>query len=119
MNNYKKLEVWRKAIDLVEDAYHLTKKFPKEEIFGLTSQIRRCCISIPSNIAEGAGRNGKKEFVNFLGIASGSCCELDTQLILAERLGYLKPDDTNSVLDKIDHIQQMNVNLIRKLSSAS
>jgi four helix bundle protein len=90
MNDYKKLQVWREAMDLVSDVYRLTKKFQKEEMFGLTSQMRRCSVSIPSNIAEGAGRNGNKEFIHFLGITFGSCCELDTQLIIAERLGYIE-----------------------------
>ena len=115
MNYYKKLEIWKESIDLVTEVYKLLKKFPKEEIYALTSQIKRCSVSIPSNIAEGAGRNGKNEFIQFLGIAGGSCCELDTQLILAERLGYLESKDVISIFDKLDKIHRMNVNLIRSL----
>ncbi|HET7361498.1 MAG TPA: four helix bundle protein [Salinimicrobium sp.] len=72
MNYFKELKVWQKAIDLVTETYLKTRNFPKEEVYGLTSQIRRCCVSIPSNIAEGCGRKGVKDFNNFLGIALGS-----------------------------------------------
>ncbi len=119
MNNYKKLDIWKEAIELVADTYQLTKKFPKEEIYALTSQIKRCSVSIPSNIAEGAGRNGIQEFINFLGISAGSCCELETQLILAERLGYLVMDEVNPIFEKIAYIQRMNVNLIKSLRRSS
>lgn len=119
MNNYKKLEVWRESMNLAVDVYNLTLGYPKAEMFGLTAQIRRCSVSIPSNIAEGAGRNGNKEFVNFLGIANGSCCELDTQLILSVRLGYLNMEEIENILDKIDHIQKMNFNLIRRLRESN
>ncbi len=115
MNYYKKLDIWNESIELVSDVYKLTQKFPREEIYSLTSQIRRSSVSIPSNIAEGAGRNGKNEFINFLGIAGGSCCELDTQLILAQRLGYIKTEEIKIVFDRLDHIQRMVINLIRKL----
>jgi four helix bundle protein len=118
MNYYKKLEVWKEAMILVTEVYQLTKKFPKEELYALTSQIKRCSVSIPSNIAEGAGRNGRKEFISFLGIAGGSCCELDTQLILAERLGYLDSTDTIAVLARLESIKRMNVKLIQSLKSA-
>ena len=115
MNNYKKLEIWQEAMNLVCDVYKLTKKFPKEEMYGLASQIRRCSVSVPSNVAEGAGRNGNNEFINFLGIACGSCCELDTQLILASRLGYLEINETMDVFKKIEYIKRMIVNLIKRL----
>ena len=104
---------------MVTEVYKLTKKFPKEEVYSLTSQIRRCSVSIPSNIAEGSGRNGNKEFINFLGIANGSCCELDTQLILAERLGYLENKEIINVQDRIDHLKRMTINLIKRLKEAS
>ena len=115
MNNYKKLEIWQEAMNLVCDVYKLTKKFPKEEMYGLASQIRRCSVSVPSNVAEGAGRNGNNEFINFLGIACGSCCELDTQLILAERFGYINSTDSANVLIRLDRIKKMIVGLINKL----
>ena len=89
MNKFKDLLVWQKAIDLTEFVYLLTTQFPSEEKYGLTSQIRRCVVSIPSNIAEGAGRNSKNEFKHFLSIAFGSSYELETQLILANRFNYI------------------------------
>src|SRR6478752_105162 len=89
MNNYKELKVWQKSVDLAVKRYRSTGNFPREEIYGLTSQIRRSAVSIPSNIAEGAGRNSKKDFNNFLGISNGSSCELETQLIIANRVEFL------------------------------
>lgn len=88
--DYKDLTVWQKAIDLVTEVYKATKEFPKEELYGLTSQLRQCAVSVPSNIAEGQGRLTRGEFRQFLGHAKGSLAELDTQLIIAEKLGYLK-----------------------------
>jgi len=90
---HKNLRAWQLGMEIVERLYALTGNFPSEEKYGLTSQIRRCGVSIPSNIAEGAGRNTKKEFVNFLHIAQGSLSELDTQLELAKRLGFIKEDE--------------------------
>jgi four helix bundle protein len=87
MGGYQDLEVWQKAMGLAENVYNCTMAFPKEEIYGLTSQIRRAAISIPSNIAEGASRAGTKEFLQFLHVARGSASELETQLLLAEKLG--------------------------------
>jgi len=84
--NHKKLDVWKEAINLVKIVYEMTNKFPKEEIYGITSQIRRCVISVPSNIAEGAGRKSNKEYIQFLNIARGSLAELDTQIILTKEL---------------------------------
>jgi four helix bundle protein len=89
MGGFRDLIVWQKSIDLVTEVYRNTSKFPREEIFALTSQIRRCAVSIPSNIAEGEGRKGAPEFARFLRIAQGSLAELQTQLIVSERLGYL------------------------------
>ncbi|MBN1664244.1 MAG: four helix bundle protein [Deltaproteobacteria bacterium] len=83
---HKKLKVWQLAMDIVTDVYRITELFPLEERFGLTSQMRRCAVSIPSNISEGAARNTHKEFVNFLHIAQGSLAELDTQMEIALRL---------------------------------
>ncbi|MBL8792363.1 MAG: four helix bundle protein [Planctomycetia bacterium] len=89
MKHYKDLLVWQKAIALVAQVYVVTRAFPREERYGLTSQIRRAAVSIPSNIAEGQARLTPGEFRQFLGIAKGSLAELDTQLIIAEKLGYL------------------------------
>lgn len=93
MNNYKELKVWQKSVDLAVRIYEITHGFPKEEQYGLTSQIRRCAVSIPSNLAEGSGRNTKADFNNFFGISYGSSCELDTQLIIANRAGCLEDSD--------------------------
>src|SRR5512139_433540 len=87
---HKDLIVWQKAMDLIESLYHLTETMPKSEIYGLTSQIRRAAVSVPSNIAEGAAPNSAKEFMQFLYVALGSAAELDTQLLLAERLGFVR-----------------------------
>ena len=107
MNQYKNLKVWQKAMDLVVKVYELTNKFPEKEKFGLANQINRCAVSIVSNIAEGAGRNSSKEFNNFLGIALGSACELETQLILANRLKYISDTELSEVASFIEEIQKM------------
>ncbi|MFA5010608.1 MAG: four helix bundle protein [Ignavibacteria bacterium] len=86
IKTHKDLEVWKKSIDLVSEIYEITKSFPKEEIYGLTNQIRRSAVSIPSNIAEGAGRNHDKEFIQFLYIAMGSSSELETQIFICKNL---------------------------------
>lgn len=91
MHQYKKLDVWKKSIELAVEIYAYTKNFPSEEKFGLTSQIRRSVISIPSNIAEGAGRKSNKEFCQFLNIVYGSSCELDTQLLISMNRFYQGP----------------------------
>ena len=88
--NHKELDVWKKSMDLVESVYEISKTFPDSEKFGLTSQIRRAAVSIPSNIAEGAGRKSDKEFIQFLHIALGSLNEVDTQYLIAVRLKYIK-----------------------------
>lgn len=92
MKTHKQLDVWIQAMALVKMVYVITSTFPREEMFGLTSQIRRAAVSIPSNIVEGAGRSGSKEFAHFLDIARGSLAELDTQLEIAQLLNYLSPD---------------------------
>ncbi len=93
MRPHHKLEAWLKAVELVTDIYKKTESFPKEERYGLTSQIRRAAVSIPANIAEGAGRYSSKEFAHFLSNAQGSASELETELIISNRLGYL--DETS------------------------
>jgi len=89
MRKHHELKVWRESMSLVKDVYHVTSRLPKEEMFGLTSQMRRAAISVPSNIAEGAARMGEKEFLRFLSVARGSLCELETQLLISQELGYL------------------------------
>lgn len=92
MNNFRNLNVWQDAVDLATQVYDETETFPKHERYALTSQVRRCSVSISSNIAEGAGRRSKKEFQHFLDIATGSCYELETQLRIAKRQGYLEDE---------------------------
>ncbi len=116
MNNYKELKVWQKSIDLAVKIYETTKTFPREEMYGLTSQIRRSAVSIPSNIAEGAGRNTKKDFNNFLGISNGSSCELDTQLIIASRVDFIDVTLLEVLQKDISEIQKMNWSLQRSLT---
>lgn len=107
MNNLKELKIWNKAINLAVDVYKATSTFPTDERFGLTSQSRRAAVSIPSNIAEGAGRNSVKEFNNFLGIANGSSYELQTQLVIANKLAILESEILDSLLTQIDELQKM------------
>jgi four helix bundle protein len=96
--SYQDLLVWQKAMDLATDCYKITKSFPKEELYGLVSQIRRCAVSILSNIAEGQGRNSKNEFVHFLGVAQGSLRELETQIILSQRIEYVTNEEKEKIL---------------------
>ncbi len=115
IKSHKDLKVWQESMDLVIEVYDLSKSFPKEEQFGLTSQIRRSCISIPSNIAEGAGRKGRKEFTRFLYIALGSLAEVETQLEIAYRLNY---STTNTAVnEKIIYIRRMLTKLIKSLNA--
>lgn len=107
MNNLKELKIWNKAIDLAVDVYQATATFPADERFGLVSQSRRAVVSISSNIAEGAGRNSTKEFNNFLGIANGSSYELQTQLVIANKLNLLSSDLLVELLIKIEELQKM------------
>jgi len=113
MKDYKELEVWKKGISLVLNIYETTKNFPKDERYALTDQIKRAAVSIPSNIAEGASRNTTKEFVQFLYIALGSASELETQMIIAEKLCYTKNDQT--LYSEITVIRKMLNALITSL----
>jgi S23 ribosomal protein. len=105
--SYKELVVWQKAIDLTVAVYQLTKKFPKDELFGLVSQMRRASVSIASNIAEGEGRKSKKEFSRFLGISLGSKAELETQLILCERVGLADKSEISLIKNSLDEVGRM------------
>ncbi|CAN5295768.1 four helix bundle protein [soil metagenome] len=107
MDNFRNLIVWKRSVELATDVYRKTVNFPGFELYGLTSQIRRSAISICSNIAEGAGRRSKKDFAYFLGISYGSACELETQLIVARNLEYLKNEDFEALFNEIDEIQKM------------
>ena len=99
VRNYSDLIAWQKAMDLVEGIYAATKQFPKEELYGLTSQVRRAAVSIPSNIAEGQGRKSTSEFLHYLSIAYGSLRAVETQILIAGRLLYLKQEDVNRLLE--------------------
>jgi four helix bundle protein len=111
MNRFKDLKIWQAAVELSVEVYQSTASFPREEVYGLTSQIRRCAVSIASNIAEGSGRAGDKEFLQFLSIASGSASELETQLIIAGHLGYIETETITRICSQIEHIQNMNFKL--------
>lgn len=115
MHRFEDLVVWQKAMDVVEDVYKLSTRFPIEEKFGMTSQIRKCAVSVPSNIAEGAGRITNGEFRNFLGMANGSCNELYTQLIMSYRLKLVDKVDVLPLLERVNEIQKMNFALIKSL----
>ncbi len=119
MHKFKELTVWQKAVDLAVDIYKITRTFPEEEKFGLVSQLNRCGTSIPSNIAEGAGRNTDGEFKHFLGISTGSAFELETQLIIANKLGYIENEALNTVVKKINDIQNMIFGLQKTLNTGT
>ena len=115
MKTHKDLDVWKDYICLVKDIYLVTKDFPNDELFGLTSQIRRCAVSIPSNIAEGSARNHAREFIQFLYISLGSLSELETQLIIAQEIGYLR----NYNFSLVNKIKKMLLGLIKYTKSKS
>ena len=110
--SYKDLEVWQVSLELVKAIYQITGKFPSSERFGLTQQIRRAAVSIPSNVAEGQFRNSSKEFKQFLSIALGSAAELETQLIIARELDYLSGEESTFLLNVLERIMKM----LKKLS---
>ena len=116
MHNYNNLQIWQQAMDLVEDIYKLTASFPTEEKFGLVSQMTRAAVSIPSNIAEGAGRNSDKDFAHFISIAIGSLYELNTQIVLSERLGYIDQSQSQELQKKLDNLQRKSVSFKSKLN---
>ncbi|MEX2347651.1 MAG: four helix bundle protein [Balneolaceae bacterium] len=115
MNKYKDLEIWKRSVNLATDVYSTTSGFPKEETYGITSQLRRCAVSVPSNIAEGAGRVSKKEFKRFLNIAYGSIYELETQLLISKNLGYINEKEHQKLEKEIDEIQKMIYSFSKKL----
>lgn len=112
---YQDLEAWKKSVGLVEAVYRITENFPGKEAFGLTNQVRRAVVSIPSNIAEGSGRDHSKEFLQFLAVSRGSLREVETQLIIAEKLGYLSKSDLRGLLDKTDEISRIISGLINSI----
>lgn len=115
MNNFRKLKIWNKSIELATDIYELTSQYPKSELYGLTSQIRRSVVSISSNIAEGAGRESKKEFKQFLNIAIGSSYELETQLLISANLGFISDSDYKRIEKELIKIEKMIYSLVKTL----
>lgn len=113
MNSYRDLIVWQKSIDVVEWVYKLTRKYPKEEVFGITSQMRRASISIPSNIVEGYGRRGTQEYLRFLSIAFASAAELQTQIEISVRLELVSSKETEVVSGLLEEVMKM-LNGLRK-----
>jgi four helix bundle protein len=116
IRTFRDLLIWQKLIKLVTQIYEVTKIFPKEEAFGLTSQMRRCAVSIPSNIAEGHGRNSTRDYLRFLQIATGSLYELQTQLVIANNLSFFSEEAFISLEENAREIERMLSSFVRKLS---
>jgi four helix bundle protein len=116
LKTYKDLDIWKKSISFVKKVYIVTSKFPKEEVYGLSSQMRRAVVSIPSNIAEGFRRQYNKEFKQFLYVALGSCAELETQVSISKDLNYVKTEKEKELLESLDHISRMIMSLIKKIT---
>ena len=117
LKNYKELKVWQKSYQLCLEVYKITAGFPKDEKFGLTSQIRRAAVSVPSNIAEGYGRKTTADYIKSLYIAYGSICELETQMMLAGDLDYLDRDIVKVIMDEINEVERMLKALIKALET--
>ncbi len=115
IRTYRDLDIWKAGVQLVKDVYKLTEQFPKQEVYGLVSQMRRAGVSIPSNVAEGFRRYHNKEYKQFLYISLGSCAELETQATIARELAYISEDMETALLEKLDHISRMISNLLKKL----
>jgi four helix bundle protein len=119
IESYRDLRVWREAMDLAEACYRLAAKFPRDKLFGMTTQVRRASVSIPANIAEGYGRNSKGAYGQFLRIAQGSLKELETHLLLAERVGLVTNDATAPILASCGSLGRMLRSLIRSIERSS
>ena len=115
---HHKLEVWRRSLNFVTKIYKITAQFPADEKFGLVSQMRRAAVSIPSNTAEGAARNSKKEFINFLHIAQGSTAELETQLFISQTLDFVSQSQADPLLKELEEISRMIIGLQKSLRSS-
>jgi four helix bundle protein len=116
MRPHERLDLWKKAIEFVVAIYKVTERFPKDERFGLTSQLRRAAVSIVANIAEGARRKSTKEFRQFLSHSQGSASEVDTELVISYRLEYLTGEDFDRLSDDLDHIGRMITRLSQSLA---
>jgi len=119
MASFRDLIVWQKAMQLVTEVYQISKLFPKEEIYALTSQLRRCAISVPSNIAEGYARNSSGDYARYLRIANGSLYELETQVEIAKNLNYLSPTVCDMTVERSREIGRMLGSLIKKVEQSS
>ena len=119
LRSYRELIAWQKSVDLVTEIYSVTKGFPRDEIYGLTSQLRRSAVSVPSNIAEGQGRATKGEFIQFLCHARGSLFELETQIVIAEKLGYITPEIESRVASMITEVARILNGLLTSLGISS
>ncbi|CAC9975595.1 four helix bundle protein [Flavobacterium panici] len=119
MSHFRKILVWQKSISLVTKIYKATSTFPKEEMFGLTSQIRRSSVSVPSNIAEGSGRESTKDFLRFLYISLGSIFEMQTQLEIAKNIIYINEEEFNLLYEDSREIERMLASLIRKIKDSN
>ena len=117
--SYKDLIAWRKAMELVTEVYRVTRVFPRDELYGLTNQLRRAAVSVPSNIAEGQAHFPRKEFHHFLSHARGSLVEIETQLTIAQNLSYLNPEQTQPLLDKAAELGRVLNGLIASIKSAA
>ena len=115
VKDYKDLQIWQKGVDIANKIYSVTNRFPKSELYGLIAQIRKASVSIPSNIAEGFVRHHSKEYKQFLYISLGSCAELDTQLIIANRRNFLTMEKLEELAEDINHESRMIASLISKL----
>lgn len=116
INSYRDLIVWQKSMDLCVETYRITNSFPKSELYGLVSQIRRCSVSIPSNIAEGFYRTHRLEYKRFLSISYGSGAELETQMLLAKRIGYIDEECYLQIEEKLKEVMKMLNKLIKRVS---
>jgi len=117
MHNFEKLKIWQKAMDIALEVYDISQLLPNDEKFNLIHQIKKCAVSIPSNIAEGSGRNHNKEFIQFLGIANGSTFELITQLILAKRLKLIEEKTIQPIINQLVEVSNMNFSFQKKLNT--
>ena len=115
IRNFRDLDVWKKGIEIARDVYETTRTFPREELYGLTSQMRRASVSVPSNVAEGFNRFHNKEYKQFLYVTLGSCAELETQVEISEELKYIDEEEKGILLEKLDHESRMLRNLIKML----
>jgi four helix bundle protein len=117
MHNFEKLKIWQKAMDIASDIYKISLLLPEDEKFNLIHQIKKCAVSIPSNIAEGSGRNSNKEFIHFLGIANGSTFELITQLMLAKKLNLIDEEIIQPIINQLVEVSNMNFSFQKSLKN--